>query len=62
MTASHLEVNLLKHDETPQFVNYGENKAPICLVFCGWGDNCHKLCKENKDVHQSNRSQHSMEM
>ena len=39
---------IFNHDEMPQFINYGVNGQANGLVFCGKGDKCEKLRKENR--------------
>lgn len=39
---------IIAHDETPQFINYGPDKRAK-LVYCGTGEECHKLTKENRE-------------
>ena len=34
---------------TPQFVNYGVDGSANGLVYCGRGDACNKLIKENRE-------------
>ena len=40
---------IIGHDETPQFINYGIDKTANGFVFCGKGDACQKLIKENRE-------------
>ena len=40
---------IIAHDETPQFVNYGVDGSANGLVYCGRGDACNKLIKENRE-------------
>ena len=40
---------IIRHDEMPQFINYSIDKTANGFVFCGKGDACHKLIKENRE-------------
>lgn len=40
---------VFNHDEMPQFINYGVNGHANGLVYCGKGDKCERLRKENRE-------------
>ena len=40
---------IFNHDETPQFVNYGVDGTQAGLVYCGKGEECKRLIKENRE-------------
>ena len=41
--------HIFKHDETPQFINYGVDRIPSGLVYAGCGEACKLLKKENRE-------------
>ena len=40
---------LFNHDETPQFVDYGVDGTQAGLLYCGKGEECKRLIKENRE-------------
>ena len=41
---------ILNHDEMPQFIDYGVSDSAVRgLVYCGQGDKCERLTKENPE-------------
>ena len=40
---------IFNRDETPQFINYGVGGTGPALSYCGRGEECLKLIKENRD-------------
>ena len=40
---------IFNHDETPQFVNYGVDGTPNGLIYCGKGESCQKMIRENRE-------------
>ena len=46
---NELFFRIIGHDETPQFVNYGESGQSKVLLITGTGDNCNNLTKENRE-------------
>ena len=40
---------IIGHAETPQFINYGVDWTANGMVYCGKGDACDTLIKENRE-------------
>ena len=40
---------IYNHDESPQFINYGVDGSANNLVYCGKGEECNRLLRENRE-------------